>query len=44
VFLNRIFLAAYEDGHELRRSKREKQLIQQRMYREELSLLVEPTR
>jgi hypothetical protein len=43
VFLNRIFLAGYEDGHELRRSEREKQLIQQRMYREELSLLVEPT-
>jgi hypothetical protein len=44
VFLNSIFLSDFEDGHELRRSKREKQLIQQQMAREELSLLVEPAR
>jgi hypothetical protein len=44
VFLNSIFLSDYEDGHELQRSKREKQLIQQQMAREELSLLVEPAR
>jgi hypothetical protein len=44
VFLHKVFLASYEDGHELRRSKREKQLIQQRMYRDEISLLIEPTR
>jgi len=44
VFLNSTFLSDYEDGHELRRSKREKQLIQQQMAHEELSLLVQPAR
>ena len=42
AFLNRIFLDAYGDGHELRRSKKEKQLIQQQVSREEFSLLMEP--
>lgn len=43
VFLNKIFLAANEDGHELRRSQREKQL-QHQVSREEISLLIEPAR
>ena len=44
AFLDKIFLSAYEDGHELHRSQREKQLIQQRLSGEELSLLIEPAR